>query len=158
MKNNDLNILLERYRNGSLDEAGLAELNRMSGRDEVTAAADAEARRVVRRRWRMGAGLAVVALLVSGVVVLNLTDRGAVGMPEVAEAVVPQTIVEPPAAMPVVQPEVEVQRSTVVKPEKAVQHRVADKHIETVQEPVVVCNNQCEADSVISEIRRFLAV
>lgn len=157
MKNNELNILLEKYRNGTLDEAGLAELNRLSGRDEVTAAAEAEAHRVVRRRWRVGAGLAMVALLVSGVAVWNFAGGNTPSMPEVAEAVVPQPVVETPIALPEQQEEV-VTRPTVSQPKKAVAQRKADTRIEVDEKPVVVCNNQCEADSVISEIRRFLAV
>lgn len=167
MKNNELNQLLEKYREGTLSDGELAELNRLSGRDEVTAAADSTARGIVRRRTRIGAGLAMVAIIVAGAV-LWLPSGNNTQQPLVAEAAPQKVIADEETALPIetVQLPVEtpVQVAAIRKP--AVKQRVPDEgnagwytdSPASETQPVVICNNQCEADSVISEIRKFLAV
>ena len=64
MKTESQEQLLERYREGTLSDGDLAELNRLSHRDEVMAAAGQRAASIVRRRTQLGVGLAVAVLLV----------------------------------------------------------------------------------------------
>ena len=84
---------------------------------------------------------------------------------EVAEAVEPQAEAPVPVEEAVQPLPLEEEQIAMVQPiaNKAETRRAAQRNEirpATVVEsqPVVVCNNQCEADSVISEIRRFLAV
>ena len=145
MKTESQEQLLERYREGTLSDGDLAELNRLSHRDEVMAAAGQRAASIVRRRTQLG-----VRDGDNGEwrerVDDHIVDIEVVGAPEtygkettvaVEEAVLP----EPPAP---------ITHVATVRPHKA------RKQVD--EEPVVMCNNQCEADSVISDIWKFLTV
>lgn len=156
MKNNDIQQLLERYREGTLSDSELAELNRLAGRDAVMADAGQRAAGIIRRRRTTLFTLS--GLLVAGATMWTLLAPRHSEGPLVAEAVVPQpeVVVTEPAAVeqlaparPEVRPTVKRQ---VVKKEVPIIHEPVDS------EPVVVCNNQCEADSVISDIWKFLTV
>ncbi len=163
MKNNDIQQLLERYRQGVLDDSGLAELNRLSHRDEVMTGAERRAAGIVRRRRT--ALFTAVGLLVAGATMWTLLAPQRSEAPLVAEAAVPEVAVETvveqaapvatrPVAAPVVSTSVQsMQHKAAVRPATVVQ-----SHEVVVEETVVVCNNQCEADSVISDIWKFLTV
>lgn len=162
MKNNDIQTLLERYREGTLSDSELDELNRLAGRDEVMASAGRQADSILRRRRTIVYTLA--GLLVAGGFLWTLIPRQET--PLVAEATVPEAIVEP------IVEQVAPAASTTVAPTPThhVRHtpepRTVAKAVHTAptivempaEEPVVICNNQCEADSVISDIWKFLTV
>ena len=154
MKNNDIQQLLERYREGTLSDSELADLNRLTGRDEVLAAAEHRATGIIRRRRSVV--FTVAGLMVVGLALWTLLPRQE--GPMVAEATVP--VVTP--TEPVME---QTAPADTLIPVKAVPHKAVARPatvaqtIETAaEEPVVVCNNQCEADSVISDIWKFLTV
>jgi hypothetical protein len=165
MKTDTIQQLLEHYQQGTLSDSEVAELNRLTHRDEVMASAEQRARGIVRRRWSVVA--AVAGLVVSGAVAIALLAPGQVSETLVAEAEVPEVVTtspeplveqQPEAAAPVV-PATAKQRVATVRP-AAVQHVVEAVAVHTVEDedPVVMCNNQCEADSVINDIWKFLTV
>ncbi len=162
MIQNDLQTLLDKFREGTLTDSERSELERLSHKDEVFSAARGQATGIMRRR----VALAVSALLICGAGIWAvlpghtqgpLMAENTVTIPEapeeVREVVAPEAIVEP--APMVAEAHESGQRSVVsnqkVRPDEV---RPAAK---PVDEPVVVCNNQCDADSVISDIRKFLA-
>lgn len=152
MKTDSQQQLLEQYREGTLGESGLAELNRLSHRDEVMAAAGQRAAGIIRRRTRVGIGVAVATLLMGGAAVWALLPPSQ-ETPMVAEAVVPEAVPESP---------VTVEDAVIPEPKAPVTHvataRPRKVRKQAAEEPVVMCNNQCEADSVISDIWKFLTV
>ena len=146
MKQNSLQYLLEKYREGTLNDEERGELERLTHKDEVMASANHRVTAIVRRR----VSLAIAAVMVVGVGLMALLPRG-MQQPLVAEV----------QEMPVVQEElpvvVEVMLPAVNSaPEKKA--AVAKPKATRRDEPVVVCNSQCDADSVISVIRKFLSV
>lgn len=163
MKQNSLQYLLEKYREGTLNDEERVELERLTHKDEVMAAASHRVRGIIRRR----VSLAVATVLVAGVGVVAVLPREVQG-PLMAEAK------EIPAPVVEMQHEVSPSEKEVVSEEPTresqravpMQARKADRPVSTlhrqakskVTDPVVVCNNQCEADSVISDIRKFLSV
>lgn len=162
MKNNDIQPLLERYCEGTLSDSELAELGRLTGRDEVMATAIHRAAGI--RRRRRTALFTVAGLLLAGTAVWSLLPRQE--SPLVAEAVVPEAVTLPepaveqatPADSPVpATPAKSVHRTAVARPVTVAPTRQATKE-EVSEEPVVICNNQCEADSVINDIWKFLTV
>ena len=156
MKDNTIQQMLERYREGTLDDGELAELNRLACRDEVMAAAGHRATGIVRRRRTVA--FTVAGLLVAGAAMWTLLPIGGTEEPVlVAEAAVPEVTVVPVEAeepVPVVEPS--AQRKVTVR--KSVVKTTATIEQMAGEEAVVVCNNQCEADSVISDIWKFLTV
>ena len=152
MKTESQKQLLERYREGTLSDGDLAELNQLSHRDEVMAAAGQRAASIVRRRTQLGIGLAVTVLLVGGAVVWSMLPRTQ-ETPLLAGAVIPEAVQETTVAVEeavLPEPPAPVAHVATVRPHKA------RKQVD--EEPVVMCNNQCEADSVISDIWKFLTV
>ncbi len=166
MKQNSMESLLEKYREGTLSEAERAELERLTHKDEVTAAACRQATGIVRRRI----ALAVSVLMVGGAGVWAVLPQSQ-GETLVAETQTPVSVRESV-------PEKKVdsillpQTSTVTSDEG---HQVADagkegqrvaRRVTSITkpiakpkaDPVVVCNNQCDADSVINDIKKFLSV
>lgn len=149
MKTEDLQQLFDRYREGTLDDAGRAELQRLSHRDEVMAAARRRADGIVRRRRT--ALFTLAGLVLAGATVWTLLPQQE-GIPIVAEATVPDaaTTIPEPA---VEQPATEAPAVHAI-PKPAPRRRAAAP----ANEPVVICNNHCEADSVINDIWKFLTV
>ena len=162
MKNNDITQLLKRYREGTLGDSELAELNRLTHRDEVMGIASQRAACIIRRRRTIVFTMA--GLLLAGVTVWTLLPLHRSSAPMMAEAAIPEDVILPEPAVEQLAPTttVIVQTSTPVKvtSRKAVQRPVATTATYQVvdEEPVVVCNNQCEADSVINDIWKFLTV
>lgn len=151
MKSNDIEQQLARRHDGSLGADELEELNRLCGRDEVFAAAD---RRVatLRRHRRVAAMAAVLAVAVGGMALLGTHGQeepqlvaSAEPLPVAIPAIEAAPAVEQPAAEPQPRP------AKRPKPAATAAKPVADEG------PVVVCNNQCDADSVISDIWKFLS-
>lgn len=163
MNTETIQQMMDRYREGTLDEGGLAELNRRCQRNEVMAAAGERAAGIVRRRRSIA--FTVAGLLVAGAAVWALLPQQSEA-PLMAGTVVPEAVAIPePAAMTV-----ESQAAPAAPPAVPARPRqpksrqpkaVAMQTLEVVktsdtEAPVVTCNNQCEADSVISDIWKFL--
>lgn len=149
MKTDTLQHLLDGYREGTLSDNERTELEQLSRRDKVMAEASRRADGIVRRR--RAAIFSLTGLLLVGATVWSLLPREQ-AVPLVAEAAVPEipiVSVEPTVEEPAVEPPV------IKDSPKHAPHR---RTVSTSQEPVVMCNNQCEADSVISDIWKFLTV
>ena len=173
MKTDSIQHLLEKYREGTLNDEEREELNILTHRDEVMSSARHRAS-VIQRRTRMGIGFAVTLLVAGGALMWSLAPQHSEG-PLMAEAVVPEevTLPEPEPIIETVAP--------VEQPAAPVRtHQSHPRHTKTVvaqatpnaalttsnpqiitpnsEDPVVMCNNQCEADSVINDIWKFLTV
>lgn len=154
MKQQSIQTLLEKYREGTLTESELAELELLTHKDEVMAAASRRAMGIVVRRR---IALAMTVLLVGGAGVWAVMPHEGTE-PLVAENRVPAEVQLPAVVKEEVQQKQEISVLPTVKS--------PDKHIATTRAkakpsqkaPVVVCNNQCDADSVINDIRKFLSV
>jgi hypothetical protein len=170
MKNPDIQQLLEGYREGTLSDEELAELNRLTGRDAVMAAAGQRADGIIRRRRTTL--FTIAGLLVAGATVWTLLPLHRSSTPMIAEAVVPEAVVIPEPAVEQLAPTTVIAKPTT--PAKVATRRQAE-HLASATDlrpatsdlrpatsdlstPVVVCNNQCEADSVINDIWKFLTV
>lgn len=149
MKTEDLQQLLDRYREGTIDAAGREELQRQTHRDEVMAAARRRADGIVRRRRT--ALFTLAGLLVAGAAIWTLLPQGE-ETPLVAEAAVPEATTT--TAEPTVEQTAAEAPAVHAAPKPAPRRRIA----KPAEEPVVICNNQCEADSVINDIWKFLTV
>lgn len=165
MKNESLQQLLAKYQEGNLSPEELAQLNRLSYKDETIAAAEHQARGIVRRRTFRTVGLAMAGAAVLGAGVWLLRPQGeSVLVAERHEA--PTAVEQQP-----VQPVETIADQQLAPVPKAAPRRQAAKPVpaEAVPEtvvtpvneatddaPVVMCNNQCDADSVISDIWKFL--
>ena len=166
MKQDSIQQLFEKYREGTLSTAELAELNRLTHKDEVLDAASHRAGRIIMRRRVTWASMAVVVLLVAGMGIRAIapSSEAPVLMAEHnAPSNVQQQLAEetlPNAPQIKEEPTITVATPrTLQRPKVATVKRVVTVPALPVEEkPVVVCNNQCEADSVINDIKRFLAV
>ena len=158
---NRLQILLEKYREGMLSDAERSELERLTHKEEVLSAASSKATGIIRRRVAM----AVSALMICVAGVWSVLPGGGqmdqmaeVTAPipeapvEVHETVAPKAIEE---AVPLVAEAREVKKPAAAA--RKARPAAAAPAVKPADEPVVVCNNQCDADSVISDIRKFLA-
>ena len=155
---------MEKYREGTLSDAELEELNGLTHRDEVMAAAGNQARGIIRRRRTLA--FTVAGLLMAGGAVWTLLPSDRQAEPLLAEATMPEVVVNAPEptveqaapAMPMEEKVVaKVTRRAAAAPSQV---KPADAVVtpEESDEPVVMCNNQCEADSVINDIWKFLTV
>lgn len=164
MKNESLQQLMERYREGTLSESEVDELNRLCHRDEVMAAAEKRANGIVRRRRSIA--FTVAGLLVAGVATWSLLPQRHDSTPLMAGTAVPEAapLPEPVREVPV---ETAVPVTPTARPATSVRtaKRTAEAHhtnsVHSQPEAtgtVVTCNNQCEADSVINDIWKFLTV
>lgn len=161
MKHDSIEHLLAKRTAGTLTDSELDELNRLTHKDEIVAAAERQAASIVRRRHVVVSVLATFIVLAGTGTFLLLPRQQA---PLVAQ--------QQPVATPVNE---EIVTSPVESPAQiaAVQSTPAMETIQkhdkefkqttkTVQKPtdnsstVVICNNQCEADSVINDIWKFL--
>ncbi len=175
MKQDSLQHLLSKYQEGTISDEELEQLNVLAHRDEVFAAAESRARTIIRRRTIRTVGFAVAATAVLGAGVWMMAPRQE--QPLMAEATAPTTVpaqverpadnIITPAATPSTSTPRKVARETPAQQQQTVQPTVeapapqdstlATPHSMQEAEPIVVCNNQCDADSVISEIWKFLS-
>jgi hypothetical protein len=155
MKQETIKALLAKREAGTLTDEELEMLNRLTRRDEVVAGAERQAKVIVTRRRRTLAAC-VAAFVVAGAVGLIFTQRHDT-VPMMAQQ---EAVVEIPEEEDIMAPvEVEPQQTAAVNVEKTVAPAKADrKHVAkpTAKDPVVMCNSQCDADSVISDIWKFL--
>lgn len=171
MKQNDLQTLLDKFREGTLTDGERSELERLSHKEEVFSAARSQASGILRRRM----ALAMSALLICGAGIWAVMGGGGAQTPMMAENTTPvpeapeevREMVAPTApteVAPLVAEAPEIKRPAISH------HEVRPAVIAPVEEPamvattetpssepVVMCNNQCDADSVINDIRKFLA-
>ena len=168
MKNDTLQQLLAKYQQGTLSGEELEQLNILTHKDEVMGAAEGRARTIIRRRtWRnVGLVCAALAFVGAGVWALNPAQEA----PMVAELnsaepqVVEDAILHEDVSAPVQQAVPKAIRSP--KASQTVAQNIAVQNMEpqvediamepSREEPTVVCNNQCDADSVINDIWKFL--
>ena len=126
----------------------------LAGRDEAMAEVD---RRVagIRRARRRTVALTTTAVLALGAGTLLFVPKGQPTL--VAEHRAPAAIAVT-ADTAIAATTVETVQAEV-QPEKPAVERKARKAVKThrITEPVVMCNNQCDADSVISDIWKFLS-
>ena len=147
MKQNSIQYLLEKYREGTLNDEERTELERLTHKDEVVAAANRRATGIIRR-----------AVMVAGAGAFAVLPHSQ--EPLMAEAkVLPAPVVETQLAASPQEVEAVVAPTVETHPVAPLRKRARTKAATRVKsDPVVVCNNQCEADSVISDIRKFLSV
>lgn len=166
MKNDTLQQLLAKYQEGSLSQAELEQLNVLTHKDEVLGAAVGRARTIVVRRTMRNVAFAVVGLAVIGAGIWAIIPSAE--SPMVAEHEVnTQTVVESVAEIqhteaPAVEDVTLVAEKKTPKAQVLRHTNVVNDEMERVvpaemqEEPTVVCNNQCDADSVINDIWKFL--
>lgn len=186
MKQDSLQQLLAKYQQGTLDDGELELLNALTHRDEVLYAAEKRAQTIVRRRTIRTVGLAVAAVAVLGSGIWMLTPKAEeplladAGRGPAVENLLPDNVDDMTDAA--VSPKddntvmVAANRPRKAESREAAQPYMADPvpaAVEPLQEPtaermarpaeagdsepIVVCNNQCDADSVISDIWKFLS-
>lgn len=152
MKHNEIEDLLEKRRMGVLTDEELIYLNTLSRRDEVLTAAVGRADAIVRRRRNSVMAFIAIAAVAVGAMMLFAPQRD--DIPQVAMQTAPMPMVEEPQQMSmesIVEPE-PVQMAAV----KSAVHKASKPAVKS-DEPVVMCNSQCDADSVISDIWKFLS-
>ena len=173
MKMDDIQRLLLKYQEGSLSSDEQAELDCLTQKSEVLASAFQKADGIVHRRHMRHLALAVSALVLLGVGVWVAMPQQNTLAPLVAEAQM-----DSPVADEAPMPEEVLQTAAVAESPVADEpmHLAAvfvDEQVESAPQPdiavhtpstpvsqgktVVVCNTQCEADSVISKIWKFLS-
>lgn len=182
MKQDSLQHLLDKYREGAIDSSELEQLNRLTHRDEVMKAAEGRARTIVRRRNVLGICLAMSSAAVLGISLWILLPKAeepllAKLQEEQSPAIIPAENNSPHADATVSMPKEMDTKSRIAKQVRSTaaatrQEALPDSRVavsigEPVipedgrrgidAEPVVVCNSQCDADSVISEIWKFLS-
>lgn len=161
MKQNSLQYLLDRFREGTLTDEERTELEHLTHRDEVMATAHSQARGIVRRR----VSLAVGAMVVLGAGVLSVVPRPTEELMIAEAREVPPVVQTVPEAEEILRP-AEVRDATpkpVAKTIPAAKKSVSRPEtvkpaVSKQKESVVVCNSQCDADAVIDDIKRFLSV
>jgi hypothetical protein len=155
MKQETIKALLDKREAGTLTDEELEMLNCLTRRDEVVAGAERQAKVIVTRRRRALAACVAVCI-VAGVIGLLFNQRNDTE-PALAQQTAPTEIVKEETIMNPV--EVEPQQTAAVNVEKTVAPAKADRKQvtkPTAKDPVVMCNSQCDADSVISDIWKFL--
>lgn len=160
MKHDSIQQLLAKRQAGTLTDSELQELNRLTHKDEVVAAAEQAAAGIVRRRRLITSAVALVAVAVGTVGIAMLVPKNEVTLiaqqqptPQITVVEeIPQSIeapVEAVAAKPA------VAKKTTAPVARQIEN-VAHPRVAKKADPTVMCNNQCEADSVISDIWKFL--
>lgn len=153
MKQETIERLLAKREAGTLTNEELQLLNKLTRRDEVVADAERRAKAIVGRRRRAVA--ACVATCIMGVAAGLIFNQNQEQVPEIAQQVAP---VEIPEEEPIMSPvETAPMQTAAESAEKSVRP-TSRKRVEkpATSDPVVMCNSQCDADSVISDIWKFL--
>ena len=152
MKQDSIQELLAKHADGTLTDEELATLNTLTRRDEVVAGAEQRASAIRHRRRRVAAMAAgVVAVVAVGLTLL--TPRHEEPLMAKQEMPVPQVVADevltaPVEAAPLQTAAVGTDKSAVAVAKK---HRQQPTSVKAC-EPVVTCNSQCDADSVINDI------
>lgn len=161
MKNDSLQQLLAKYQEGNLSADELQQLNQLARKDETLSAANRRAHGIIVRRTVGTVLVALTGVAVLGVGISMLLPRDEA--PMIAELnEIPATVVEEQPttieALPVQQMAVAPKPKQAKKPVQKAVNPVEETIVEaqSVDEPTVICNNQCEADSVINDIWKFL--
>ena len=165
MRHDSIQHLLAKRQEGTLTDSELEELNRLTRKDEVIAAAEHTAAGIVRRRRLAVSSLALVAVAVGAIGITLLLPRSEAPLvaqqqpapqPVIVEEL-PQTVETP--AEPIAAKPATAQRNTMAATPAAKAHHDMSTQPAAVSkhsDPTVMCNNQCEADSVINDIWKFL--
>ncbi len=159
MKNDSLAQLLAKHEQGLLTDDERAALDQLTQKEAVMQAADRRVAKIRRGRIVRGAGLAVTFVALAGVGIGLLAPSHTPEGPSVAalqtEAAAPAAVVptaEEPMSAPVTATEPAATPQPAIK-----RHITAQPQTATAKnEQVVICNNSCDADSVIDEIWKFL--
>lgn len=154
MKQNTLEALMEKYREGTLQDEERVLLERLAGQEEVMAAAERKARRIVRqRRTFLFSAVAVIAIAAS-----IIASPHQATPPMVAEVQpLPASPTSPATPASLASPPAPLQEERGVECSVSTPPRLLERG-SGGEAPTVVCNNQCEADSVINDIWKFLSV
>ena len=156
MKQETIEKLLAMREADRLTDEELALLHKLTRRDEVVAGAERKAKAIVTRRRRTLAACVAACVMVVAVGLLFTQHHDTAPMLAQQEAVVKvqeeETILQPVEAMPELTAAVEAEKVSVPAT-KTDRKRVAKP---ATKDPVVMCNSQCDADSVISDIWKFL--
>ncbi len=168
MKNDTLQQLLAKYQQGKISEGELERLNILTHKDEVLGAATNRAHTIIRRRTVRNVSLVCAALTLVGAGVWLLrpaekspliAELNPVESTAIEEVAVREDVVVPlqkPASKKVSLPDEEwiVAQNTAINKAETQEIDIAEPL--NRDEPTVVCNNQCDADSVINDIWKFL--
>ena len=166
MKQDSIQQLLAKRQAGTLTDSELEELNRLTHKDEVVAAAEQAATLIVRRRRLVTSSVALVAVAVAVFGITLLVPKNEMLLvaqqqpaPQPVEVEEMPQAVEAPAALAV--PTTPAASKHTTAPNPAVAQAQPAKSVPQAAEthrtdPTVMCNNQCEADSVINDIWKFL--
>ena len=162
MKQNSIQYLLEKYREGTLTDDERTELERLSHRDEVMATASRRATGIVWRRVSLTIGAVAVLGVGATLMIPRPVEEVMIAEAHNVPAAVQMASETEQVLRPMGAHEAEIQQ---VAESKAAMKPVAKRPTtmrrsatKKKSDPVVVCNNQCDADSVISDIKRFLSV
>lgn len=174
--------LIRRLEQGTITEAELSELNQLTHRSQVWQAASHKAT-VIRRRRHAGITAACVVLLVGGLAISRHTGiqdtvvEGPLVAQQVAEPSVATAATSTPAQSELTTPQEAIEDShfeavehIALQDTAPVERQVKREPVESVAvvteelmptihaegDAVVACNTQCSADSVISDIWKFL--
>lgn len=157
MKQDSIQELLAKRAAGTLTDDELATLNILTRRDDVVAGAERRAVAIRGRRRRVAAMVAgVVAVVAVGLTLLMprheeplMAKQELPKQQVVADEVLPATVEAAPVQTAAVDAE---KTAAAVAQTHRPQHHKAAK----AGDPVVTCNSQCDADSVINDIWKFL--
>lgn len=157
MKQNAIESLLEKREAGTLTDGELEQLNALSRRDEVMADAERRADAIVRRRRNSVMAFSAIAAIGIGAALLMAPqpdEAPQMAMQATPVAAEKAQMTEP---APAVEAQAEPVQMAATKPAAAKHKPATVKTAAKNDEPVVVCNSQCDADSVISDIWKFLS-
>lgn len=166
MKNDTLQQLLAKYQQGTLSGEELEQLNRLTHKDEVMSAAENRAKVIVRRRSLRTVAFAMVGLSLVGVGIWAMrpaeqqqvaTESVANPVPTLVESAVPMPAAVAAEEAPIVAAKHDMPRE-IKQHNEARQQQPAATIPQQHEEATVICNNQCDADSVLNDIWRFLTV
>lgn len=159
MKNDTIQALLAKREAGTITDDELTSLNALTRRDEVVAGAEKRAVGIRRTRRRvMTTAVALVGVAVAGVALL--VPRQEPQLMAKQPAVVEQPVREdvgpsPVEAVPLQTASINMEKAATIRSSVKKAHK-EEPVLRRKAEPVVTCNNQCDADSVINDIWKFL--
>lgn len=168
MKDQDIKVLLEKYSNGQITSEELDQLNKMTHKDKVWEASMLEAASIKKGRRTMVFAMVVIAFLAVGVamwmkpaqmpaeqLVASHTEieRQSEEMVPTSEKVISgsKVLLSPNTEAAPVQGH----RDTAVHHQEEMQEEMVESMYPEMQ---VLCNLDCDADSVLIDVLRFLNV